>query len=277
MDTTAPAVTVPDDRTLEATGPGGASTTYDATATDTVDGDLAATCAPESGSTFPLGPNTVTCSATDAAGNTGEKTFTVRVVDTTAPVLTVPSRPRGRGRPPGRCPTRVRGHRHRPRRRVHARHLRAAQCLAVRLRPDDRDLHGHRPRRQRQREDLHDHRRRHHCPRAAAPRRHHRRSHRPRRRRGRLRRVGERRRRRRRRHRLHAGTRRHVPARDHIGRLHRHRRPRQRDPGNLRRHCRRHHRTRADRPGRHHRRGHRPRRRGRHLDDLGGRPGRRGR
>ena len=89
VDTTAPAVTVPDDRTLEATGPGGASTTYDATATDTVDGDLAATCAPESGSTFPLGPNTVTCSATDAAGNTGEKTFTVRVVDTTAPVLTV--------------------------------------------------------------------------------------------------------------------------------------------------------------------------------------------
>jgi hypothetical protein len=90
VDTTAPAVAVPDDRTLEATGPGGASTTYDATATDAVDGEMPATCAPGSGSTFPVGPSTVTCSATDAAGNTGEKTFTVTVVDTTGPVIDVP-------------------------------------------------------------------------------------------------------------------------------------------------------------------------------------------
>ena len=90
VDTTAPAVAVPDDRTIEATGPGGASTTYDATATDAVDGKVATTCSPGSGSTFPLGANTVTCSATDDAGNTGERTFTVTVVDTTGPVIEVP-------------------------------------------------------------------------------------------------------------------------------------------------------------------------------------------
>jgi hypothetical protein len=56
-----------------------------------VDGPLAATCSPASGSTFPLGTTTVTCSATDAAGNTGNNSFTVTVQDTTAPTLTLPS------------------------------------------------------------------------------------------------------------------------------------------------------------------------------------------
>jgi hypothetical protein len=37
------------------------------------------TCTPASGSTFPLGATTVTCSATDTAGNTGSSTFTVTV------------------------------------------------------------------------------------------------------------------------------------------------------------------------------------------------------
>src|SRR5207248_9939223 len=39
---------------------------------------------------FPLGTATVTCTAADTAGNTATATFTVRVVDTTAPVVTVP-------------------------------------------------------------------------------------------------------------------------------------------------------------------------------------------
>ena len=91
VDTTAPAVSVPDDRSLEATGPDGAPATYAAaTASDTVDGDLPATCAPASGSTFPLGASTIICSATDAAGNTGSSSFTVSVVDTTGPVIVVP-------------------------------------------------------------------------------------------------------------------------------------------------------------------------------------------
>ena len=39
----------------------------------------------------PIGTTTVTCTATDAANNTGTASFTVTVVDTIAPVLTVPA------------------------------------------------------------------------------------------------------------------------------------------------------------------------------------------
>ncbi|MGW5667717.1 VWA domain-containing protein [Micromonospora sp. NPDC003776] len=83
-DVTPPTVVV-DDRTVEATGPAGAVINYPASATDNVDGPLTPTCAPPPGSTFPLGATTVTCTATDAAGNTGTDTAVMRVVDTTAP------------------------------------------------------------------------------------------------------------------------------------------------------------------------------------------------
>jgi hypothetical protein len=56
-------------------------------ATDAVDGDVPTTCNPVSGSTFPLGTTTVTCTATDTAGNTASSTFPVTVMDTTAPVV----------------------------------------------------------------------------------------------------------------------------------------------------------------------------------------------
>lgn len=78
-DTTAPALTVPADITTMATGPSGAAVSYSAGATDLVDGAIAPTCAPASGSTFGLGSTTVTCSATDAHGNTATKTFSVTV------------------------------------------------------------------------------------------------------------------------------------------------------------------------------------------------------
>src|SRR5207237_3701413 len=73
--------------TAEATGPSGASVTYPpVTANDIVDGGIPATCVPASGSTFHLGPTTVTCNATDAHGNkAAPKTFTITVVDTTPP------------------------------------------------------------------------------------------------------------------------------------------------------------------------------------------------
>jgi HYR domain/Bacterial Ig-like domain (group 3)/FIMAH domain len=86
LDTTAPAVTVPTSIVAEATSPAGAAVTFTATATDTVDGPLPVTCTRAPGSTFPLGPTTVTCSAVDTAGNTGMSSFTVTVQDTTAPV-----------------------------------------------------------------------------------------------------------------------------------------------------------------------------------------------
>lgn len=86
-DTTPPVVTPPGDQTLEATSSAGVTQTFTATAVDDVDGALTATCVP---SVFPLGATVATCSATDAAGNTGQATFTVTVQDTTAPALSVP-------------------------------------------------------------------------------------------------------------------------------------------------------------------------------------------
>jgi hypothetical protein len=91
VDTTAPIVTAPSDITEEATGPGGAAVSFTATASDLVDGAVTPTCSPVSGSTFPLGTTEVTCSATDAAGNTGSDTFDVTVEDTTGPDLTLPA------------------------------------------------------------------------------------------------------------------------------------------------------------------------------------------
>ena len=92
QDTTPPVVTPPAPVTVEATGPGGATVSYgSASASDLVDGSLPATCAPPSGSTFPLGTTTVTCTATDSAGNTGSATTTVLVHDTTPPVITPPA------------------------------------------------------------------------------------------------------------------------------------------------------------------------------------------
>lgn len=87
-DTTAPNLTVPGNISgVEATGPGGAIVTYSATVTDIADPSPSVTCTPASGSTFALGTTTVSCTATDHSGNSTNKTFTVTVVDTTAPVF----------------------------------------------------------------------------------------------------------------------------------------------------------------------------------------------
>jgi hypothetical protein len=79
-DTTAPALTVPDAITVNATSPAGASVTYNASASDIVDGSVVASCSPASGSVFAIGTTTVSCTSTDAHGNTSPaSTFTVRV------------------------------------------------------------------------------------------------------------------------------------------------------------------------------------------------------
>jgi hypothetical protein len=89
-DTTPPAITVPSDLTVEATGPSGAAVSYTANATDAV-GVTSFSCSPASGSTFPVGTTTVTCTAKDAAGNTSTASFHVTVRDTTPPAITVPA------------------------------------------------------------------------------------------------------------------------------------------------------------------------------------------
>ena len=88
VDTIAPTFTLPGPITAEATSAAGAVVNYSASASD-VGGSGVATSnfTPASGSTFALGTTTVNASATDNAGNTATGTFTVTVVDTTAPVV----------------------------------------------------------------------------------------------------------------------------------------------------------------------------------------------
>ena len=95
VDTTAPVLSgIPPDLTIGATSRSGAPVSWSApTAKDAVDGARPVSCVPASGSTFPLGTTTVTCSATDESGNTSTARFTVTVVDTTPPVLTFPPNP----------------------------------------------------------------------------------------------------------------------------------------------------------------------------------------
>jgi hypothetical protein len=86
-DSTPPVLTLPADMVVEATGPGGATVTFTATAVDDVDGPVPVVCTPASGSLFPLGVTTVNCTATDASGNTAHGSFHIGVVDTTPPQI----------------------------------------------------------------------------------------------------------------------------------------------------------------------------------------------
>jgi len=89
-DTVAPVITAAD-VSAEATGPLGAAVSFTATAVDDVDGSVTVGADPASGSTFALGQTTVNLGAYDAAGNFGEASLTVTVVDTTPPVITAPA------------------------------------------------------------------------------------------------------------------------------------------------------------------------------------------
>jgi hypothetical protein len=94
-DTTAPTLVVPADFNVEATSAAGASVPFTVVATDAVDPNPVVRCVTGPGSAavtsptgFGLGAHTVTCTATDATGNSSSPaSFTVRVRDTTAPVL----------------------------------------------------------------------------------------------------------------------------------------------------------------------------------------------
>ncbi len=78
-DTTAPIISGLNNLTRTATSSSGAAATFSPTATDDVDGTVPVTCAPTSGSIFQIGTTTVTCTATDSAGNMASGNFTVTV------------------------------------------------------------------------------------------------------------------------------------------------------------------------------------------------------
>jgi hypothetical protein len=77
-DTTPPTVSCPANITVNATSAAGAVVTYIASGADSC-GAATVVCAPASGSTFPVGTATVTCTATDRAGLTATCSFTVTV------------------------------------------------------------------------------------------------------------------------------------------------------------------------------------------------------
>jgi uncharacterized repeat protein (TIGR03803 family) len=90
LDTTPPVLTLPLGILTEATGPSGATVTYNVTASDNL-GVPTVSCSPPSGSVFAIATTTVECAATDSTGLTTEGSFTVHVMDTTGPVITVPA------------------------------------------------------------------------------------------------------------------------------------------------------------------------------------------
>jgi hypothetical protein len=86
-DTTAPRLTLPRPKPVEAVGRDGATVSYTVTATDVVGGAVTPTCSRTSGSVFPIGTTTVDCTASDAARNVARGTFTVTIVDAPPTVL----------------------------------------------------------------------------------------------------------------------------------------------------------------------------------------------
>jgi CSLREA domain-containing protein len=93
-DAQPPTITCPANLTTPENPPGsgGAVVTYSApTVSDNCPGVGAPSCTPSSGSTFPVGTTTVTCTVSDAAGNTAQCTFTVTVQAPAACTITCPA------------------------------------------------------------------------------------------------------------------------------------------------------------------------------------------
>jgi len=97
-----PTLTVPSAITAEATSGSGAAVAFTASAVDQDGSAVAVACTPGSGSVFPLGTTTVSCSATDAYGSTATASFTITVRDTTPPTLSISLSPTTIWPPDGR-------------------------------------------------------------------------------------------------------------------------------------------------------------------------------
>ena len=87
-DTTPPVIHCPTN-ILVGTCSNFATVRFDVTAIDDGDPSPTVTCVPPSGSLFPLGTTTVTCTATDRCSNTRVCTFTVRVKSDATPELEI--------------------------------------------------------------------------------------------------------------------------------------------------------------------------------------------
>jgi len=87
VDRRAPTLTLPADRSVNATSPAGAAVVFVATASDGADPSPAVVCTPSSGSVFAIGTTTVACTASDHVGNSAAGSFTVTVLGARAQLL----------------------------------------------------------------------------------------------------------------------------------------------------------------------------------------------
>ena len=90
VDTTPPQITCPPKLNVAETprNSGGAIVTFSTpAANDTCDSAPTVTCSPPSASLFPVGSNTVVCTAVDASGNSNSCSFIVRVIPYRLPVV----------------------------------------------------------------------------------------------------------------------------------------------------------------------------------------------
>jgi hypothetical protein len=78
-DNEKPSIMCPADMTVVCTETNGAKVTFSPTATDNCDSPVTIACTPASGSVFPFGTSSVTCTATDAAGNSSSCSFSIQV------------------------------------------------------------------------------------------------------------------------------------------------------------------------------------------------------
>ncbi|MDH4141004.1 MAG: HYR domain-containing protein [Chloroflexota bacterium] len=86
----APTLVLPEDISVEGDTTGGWIADFTASATDAEDDpDPSPVCSPAAGEVLPLGTTTVACSVTDSSSATTSGSFTVTVVDTTAPAISL--------------------------------------------------------------------------------------------------------------------------------------------------------------------------------------------
>jgi hypothetical protein len=81
VDTEKPKLILPDSISANATDANGAKVTFDVNAIDDDPPKPEVICTPASGSTFPIGESTITCTATDRAGNEAKGSFKVIVTN----------------------------------------------------------------------------------------------------------------------------------------------------------------------------------------------------
>ena len=99
-DVEAPSISVPLDFAVKATSPSGAVATYQVNASDNV-AVTSLSCVRASGAAFPIGINSVKCTASDAAGNSASASFSLDVIDAPTQMRNLMTYVTGLGMPEG--------------------------------------------------------------------------------------------------------------------------------------------------------------------------------